>query len=243
MTSHIIEGRLPLILCGVNFSGRSFIAKKILSQYPDKIVIAKKFTSIKTLVDYDNQSYFYLDRKIIEKEIENKSYLTMKSFSINNTNDVNNTKHTSDNTYLKDYIGYFREPIEKMIINQLIPILTISYSEIDLIFKRGIINANLVNVIPDEPELLAEKIFNHRFSDVIVRSEEEENKLYEELAKEIEFNRGIILNNYQNPIFNAEINNKYLDTKDFDDTISEVIKKLYKSIDDSATTEMAPDKI
>lgn len=215
MSKKNIVGFQPIILCGVNLSGRKFISKLISNLFPKEITIARKFTSIKSLGDGDNSIYYYLDKNELSEIVkETNSYLML-----------NIEKDPLSNSI--DYITYLKEPIQEIIISKKVCLLSIGYNDIQSILDNGILNANFINIIPLKPELLAEKIFDYRYSYSTQASNEGElDKIYKKVYDEVEYSRKQIVKFEKSNLFSAQITNTY-EPKEVEDQICTIIKTLY----------------
>ena len=183
-----IVGYLPLIFSGCDYSGKTFLLNKIhYSSNSNVIQIAKKFTTIKTLQDQFPEQFFYLDKGQFEALIKKEPILMVKKVE-------------------EDYFAYFKEPIQNIISSKKICLLSCDYEQIETIMKSGIIKANIVNLIPNTPIQVAQKIFENKYSKI---SSNNNDDVYDKIHEEVEFYRSKILKYYQNNMFSCDLTNNY----------------------------------
>lgn len=222
-----------LILSGVDLSGKSFISKKLLENFPNVFYIAKKFTTIKSLVENDDQMYFYIDKNLFKEKTLDNEILSLRK--VTNNKYISNEKlHFEENKFnLKDdhndidYICYMKDPIRTVSYSNKICILNYNYSELLKFLKINFLKSYSINVVPENPELLADKIFNHKYSYLINNTNED--MIYDELIKEVEYNRNMITYFYKSKLFEDEIVNNYSNIFDFNLKV-ERIKSLYPQL-------------
>ena len=190
-----ILGYPPMIFTGVECSGKKTTIKNIIS-LNKPFIIAKQFTTNFNLTQKHKDFYVYLNEKEFDKLISTNSYLT----------------------YLKSqdgyYEGYFKEPLHDSISkSNCVNLMFMNYDQY-LKYKqfseRFLIDYISINIIPETPILLAENLFNEKYSKIDAKNDDENELLYENLHKEVNNSGDQISKLYKREgLFDITITNNY----------------------------------
>lgn len=174
--SKSILGYPPLFFTGVEFSGKktslSYILNKSkIESLPFKLL--KRFTSDIELSS-KNELFVYFPKQQFENAVrKNEAF----SYTIDNNN---------------NYQGYFKVPLYDSIAkSNCICVGLLDYKEVESLSemkmkeKSLLLNYNVIHLIPDSPVLLAEALFNLKYSKMRSKNEEEEEEVYSKLHDEI----------------------------------------------------------
>lgn len=240
---------LPLlILTGVDLAGKSYISKRLMEKFPDIFYIAKKFTTIKSLANSDDNMYYYIEKPLFKENTMDSEIFSLKKISNKRTISEEKLKTDGVNYNLKDdhndvdYILYMKDPIKSIVSSNKICILNMNYSE----FLRYIQNEKMfksynINVIPDNPVMLADRIFNHKYKFLINKTNGDST--YDELISEVEYNRKMITYFYKSKLFTEEIVNNYTNNiPDFETKLLSIMS-LYPEIDFKNSTSKNGGKV